>query len=241
MKNDGMTRRTALGAVGAAGLAAVASATTRPGPTSVDDDDELKTRFGDAKAITPIVPDLGGLTANRSPDGHASTILFGAEMGVDLDQDTDDNSATRIAVLEVPVSAQEPSAETFRGYSCDVRGFVDKDDETRVVVALDLGGTSSVLEFPYGESTTRDFRRAVFIYPFDQVQRETSPGRVVGVFVAPPPHFTALLTLSIQRRTPANKALVRLESLDVEIIDPAQSPRGDGPDERIERAKAKAG
>ncbi|WZO98242.1 hypothetical protein EP7_005301 [Isosphaeraceae bacterium EP7] len=220
-----ITRRSVLQSAGAAGLAGVVT-----GSRSASADEpataSFKTRFRKPKIVKPRIAELGDLPAtNISPDGLAITILFDKAMELSL-SDGEDLVTSLTASLLIPVSVQEPSAETFRGYSAFVRGFINKEKGTRVLLTLDLGETHDVADFPYGEVVSDDFVRPVFSYPVSELKREKPGGGTETIQVTPAPHFSAILTLTIQRHSPKDRATIKIDSLDVEIVDPSKTPSG---------------
>lgn len=220
-----ISRRSLLQTAGAAGIAGVVAA---GGDAAAREQETLsfKTQLKKPKAGKPNVADLGALPAtNISPDGLAINVLFDKAMELGL-AEGEELTATLIASLLIPVSAQEPTVENFRGYSAFVRGFVTKDPGTRVVLALDLGETHDVAEFPYGENVSKDFQRSIFSYPNDEMRRAKPDGGQETARTSPAPHFPVVMTLTIQRRSPRDKASIKVDSLDVEIVDPAKAPAG---------------
>jgi hypothetical protein len=219
------TRRSLLHSAGVAGLAGAVVGVTS-GAAEYTKQDSFETRFSKPKIVPPKVADLGTLPAtNISPDGLSIGIIFDKAMQLSLSGDGD-LTATLVASLLIPVSAQEPTVEILRGYSAIVRGSIQKDLGTRVVLTLDLGEIHNVTEFPYGEATSDNFRRAVFSYPASEAKRERPDGAIETIQISPAPHFVAVMTLSIQRRTTQDGATVSIDSLDVEIVDPAKAPTG---------------
>lgn len=218
----GITRRSALQTTGVAGLAGVIA-----GVESARADEsaspKFKTQLSKPKIVKPKIADLGDLPAvDISPDGLAMTISFDS-LQLDLSQG-DDLTATLVASLLIPVSVQEPATERFRGYAAHARGFVSKEPGTRVVVTLDLGEVHDAAEFPYDQELSEDFQRNVFSFPSGKKSHETPSGGVLTSPAASAPHFPATITLSIQRRSTRDQALVVVDSLNLEIIDPEKGP-----------------
>ncbi|WP_145268341.1 hypothetical protein [Tautonia plasticadhaerens] len=230
-----LTRRSVLQSGGLVGLAGVVPGRAVAGAQG--EGESFQSRFGEVRVLGAGLLEPGAVTGSVSPDGLATTILFGDRLDVRLDADVEAGSITRVAVLEIPVTIPDPKEERFLGYHASVPGTVVKGEGTRVVLSLDLGGSHHAVEYPFGEAyeggiNPDDF----FAYARIQVKQVVGPDGERDVIEIPtPPHFTAILMVSIQRRTPDEVASVLIENLDVEIIRPRKdsgSPQDGGTEGR---------
>ncbi|MEX1026757.1 MAG: hypothetical protein WD049_01935 [Candidatus Paceibacterota bacterium] len=219
------SRRFLLRSAVLAGLTLViSSAALATEPTSTD---RFKTQLGKAKAITAETMESGNLPVNISPDGLASTILLD-DLAVSIDGDAEAHSATKVAILEIPVTVPDLKEENFLGYHALLGGTVTKGEGTRVQISLDLGGTHHAVEFPFGKSFDGTIKpESYFAYSLSELKQADGPdGQRTLVGIPAPPHYTAIIVLSIQRRTPEDTASVEISSFDVEIIRPRKGPQG---------------
>ena len=182
--------------------------------TSSTDPAAFTTRFGQPAFVSADLYAPGNFNGNISPDGLAITALLG-EFKADLTTG-DNDSATKIAILRIPVALNVPLTELFLGFHVSLRGFVDKTSGVRISVFVELGGTTKTIEFPYGKAVTGDFEEELFNFTFyETVQRDLPDGTRAAITL--PPHLTAVVVLTIQRRGAADTGVVQIDSLDFEI------------------------
>lgn len=207
--------------------------------------ERFKTQLGKAKMISPGMIEPGNLVVNISPDGLATSILLGDDFAVSIGEDVEAHSATKVAIFEIPVTVPDLKEETFLGYHALVVGTVKKGEGTRVGISLDLGGTHQAVEFPFGKSFEGSIKpESYFSYSLAELKQVDGPdGQRTLVGIPAPPHYTAIMVVSIQRRTLEDTASVDITGLDVEIIRPQKGPQGSpdngGDDQGSEKYDAK--
>jgi hypothetical protein len=214
-----------LQSIGVAGLTGFIAAEATDEKTNPEE--RFETQLGRAKVVPPGVMELGEISVNLSPDGLATSILLGDKLALSIGEDEKRYSASKVAILEIPVTVPDMKEETFLGYHGLVIGTVSKGEGTRVALTLDLGSTHHFVEFPFGKSFDGPIRpEAFFGYSLEELKQVEGPGgERTTVGVPTPPHYTAVLVLSIQCRTPQDEASVNITGLDVEIIRPRKAPK----------------
>ena len=144
----------------------------------------------------------GVLTADKSSatsSGDVLTLLFDSAK-VDLQTQNDVPIGTWVGTVRVPM---RPGAKPKISYLQHVRGFVGKDKDSRVTILLDLGGTTHILNFPYGSVIQKDLLRQLI----SGVKPQSDAYSVTIVILA-------------ERRNPKSAVMVNLDSLDVEAKVP---------------------
>jgi len=206
MRQD-MSRRGMLGAVGVLGASALAARGA---------DDKPAEEAGDVRLGDPVVTrtqslDPGAVGENVSPDGHAMTLFFGdptkGDLQIGLSGTGQPLSAIKLATIQVPVRAGD-GATRLVGYAQFIQGFIQKTKGSRVVILADCGGTTKVVEYPFGqEVTAQDYLHAFF----SPNPRFTGDPQEAAV-----PQFTITLSVLAQTRSSEDAVLVSIDSLDVE-------------------------
>jgi len=77
--------------------------------------------------------------------GSVISILFDGAR-VELQNQGTPQAATWVGTFRIPVSSSKAVT-----YIQHLRGFVGKDADSRVLLVLDLGGKSHVVEYPFGK------------------------------------------------------------------------------------------
>jgi hypothetical protein len=176
----------------------------------------------------PLPPELvrpDKFVVNLSPDRHAATVVFNGTVAAGLDPNVGADTVATVATFFFPVCFSASAPATFRGGAAVLRGFLQKGPAARVAVLLELGGACRTLEFPYGETNNGNFREAVFSFEGFSADAGGGQGGTTQAQQLPPaPHYTAILIVSVQRRTKDASAMIQLDSLDVEIVDPQPPP-----------------
>lgn len=167
-------------------------------------------------AVVTVPPTIGAKTiaTNVSPDKLAQSILFDSlQAAYGPEQAATAFSPVKTAFLEIPVTAgTDPECELL-GYTIDVRGNVDLTRGARASVVVMFGGLSEQIEFPYetddedDESESEDFNKRFFFV----AQTVGVPAKTV--FRSP---LRLQLILSVETATPADAAVLTVESVDVE-------------------------
>lgn len=197
-------------------------------------DEGYATRLGEATVIRPQAH-TGKLGVNVSDDGQVTTILTDVLASIDDGVKTD--SVVKTAVLRIPVKLDKK--EMFLGYHSDLRGSISKDKGCRVTILLEMGGTACAMEFPFGEEREGEIEKTTFTFAQvdkqivtadddenvdeeddeeDEEEESIDQTGEIPVF-APPPHYTAVLCIIIQRRSKEDLANVQIDSLEVEIVN----------------------
>lgn len=132
--------------------------------------------------------------------------LIVPNLKLNLQNDAQPLHATATASFRIPVTP--PADGIFLGYKTDIRGFVSTTAGTRAVLYVDIAGSSSVFEFPFGDAFTGDFGRDLF-----SLQRSD----VGGDFAAHPvtPFLTITLLLSVERLTGGDPVVLELDTIDI--------------------------
>jgi hypothetical protein len=107
--------------------------------------------WGEVAVDEPLVvagKAIGGVTAA----GNALSVVFN-QCSVILESPDGPLSQTCVGSLTVPVTPAEGSA--LAGISLTVRGSIIKSAGTRAVLFTDAGGQQRVVEFPFGQQTSR--------------------------------------------------------------------------------------
>jgi hypothetical protein len=203
----------------------VASAVTLAGGGAIQASDEAPSdplRFGKPCAVTSTGLTADALThsANVSPDGRAITIIFDKSMQFTID----DSSLTRTwaAALQIPQALQKmPPTIVFMAFA---QGFVAKDPTARIVVTLDLGGVNRVVEFPFGDKAAdgSDWDAAVLSSLPTIVEHSTTPAgnELTTRKYLDLGFYPVAITVTIQRATPKDNAILTVSSFDLESLTP---------------------
>ena len=148
-----------------------------------------------------------------SSGNFLSVLLTGME--INLTGGGQPLSAVHTSAFRVPVS--QPEDRTFVGFKTDIRGFVQKDISSRVLLTADIAGTLHIIELPYGQELEGEFTRSLF-----SLQSKSPAGAVsehpLTSFV------TVTLVITVERLTEQNTARVALgaahavHSLDIELV-----------------------
>jgi hypothetical protein len=88
-----------------------------------------------------------------------------------------------------------------------IRGGVTKDKDARVVIFVDAGGKTSVIEYPYGRKTS------------SEIMRNLPAGVLSGG-----EDYSVTFLVVVERRNINSAVLVSLDSLDVNAGKSAQRP-----------------
>lgn len=138
---------------------------------------------------------------NVTPHGRNLSVLFDS-LRVSLQGTADSMTATRIASFQAGVEGIRGPA--WVQLSQQVRGHVTKDENTRVVIVLDLGQAVQVREYPYGRRMDSPIMRSL-------------PSRVR---LGPGQRYNGRIIVYAERRTPDAVVLVSIDSFDA-IIAPS--------------------
>jgi hypothetical protein len=137
---------------------------------------------------------------SATPHGRNLSVLFDS-LRVNLQSAADSMSATRIASFQAVVEGI--GSPRWVHLAQQVRGYVVKDENARVVIVLDLGQTVQVREYPYGRRLDSPIVRSL-------------PGRVR---LLPGQRYNGRIIVYAERRTPDADVLVDIDSYDA-IIAP---------------------
>jgi hypothetical protein len=223
-------------AIGAIGLISAAALTSRADEKSSQPEDSGDVRFGQPVVTTTRSLDPGAVVSNVSPDGHAMTLIFGdptkGDLQIGLGGGAEPLSAVKLVTIQVPVKPYGDKSRLI-GYGQDIRGYVQKSKESRVVVIADCGGTTKVVEYPYGREIAGEDYVISFFSPDT---RYIGDPQDIAV-----PHYAATLTLLVQLRSTAETVLAAIDTLDVEaqLIGVPTPPRPRPEDPFKERRKGR--
>ena len=230
--------------LGAAVLASGAALAARAEERSAQPSDSGDVQFGQPVATSTCSLDPGALSTNVSPDGHAITILFGDPMKGDLQiglggegKGAGYQSAVKLVTMHVPVKAGTDKTRLI-GYGQDIRGYIEKSKESRVVVIADCGGTTKVHEFPYGQEIAGQDYQISFFSPDTRYSGDPQD-QPVSV-------YPITLSLLVQSRSPQEKVVAAIDTLDIEaqlvgaVMPPRPRPEDPFKDRRKGRKNANA-
>jgi len=160
-------------------------------------------QWGKLKVCPPFA--LHAHDVPASSIGNVFSLIV-PNLKLNLQNDAQPLHATATASFRIPVTP--PADGIFLGYKTDIRGFVNTTAGTRAVLYVDIAGSSSVFEFPFGEASTGDFGRDLF-----SLQRSD----VGGDFSAHPvtPYLTMTLLLSVERLTGGDLGTLELDTIDI--------------------------
>jgi hypothetical protein len=127
--------------------------------------------------------------------GDVLTLLFDSAK-VDLQTQSEPLVGTWVGTMRVPIN---PRAKPRTSYLQHLRGSVDKTEDTRVMVVVDVGGKTFTTEFPYGATRHGNFLRQ-FISP---VPKKANA-------------YAATVLIIAERRATNGAVLVQVDGLDVE-------------------------
>jgi hypothetical protein len=184
-------------------------------------------RFDKPQGLTSVglTADALKFTSNISPDGRAVTLLFGGAFQFSLGQPDTDLTKTWAASLQIPQTFQQNPPPPLIVYSNVVRGSVDKAAGTRIVLTLDLGSTSHVVEYPFGKATHDDWDATV-LSPVPSVEKPSKTDQGTPVVTTVPlflSYYPVTISVTIQRATPQDSALISLGSIDIETPSAVQA------------------
>jgi hypothetical protein len=145
------------------------------------------------KAIQPGV--LPGDRFSATSIGDVLTLLFDSAK-VDLQTQNDSLVGAWLGTVRVPINA---GTKARTSYLQHLRGSVNKTEDTRVVVVVDVGGKTFTSEFPYGGTRNGNFLRQ-FVSP---ILKKSNA-------------YTATVLIVAERRAAVGAVLVQVDGLDVE-------------------------
>jgi hypothetical protein len=117
-------------------------------------------------------------------------------------------SSVRAYTAHVPLTLSDN--ESLLGYSCDLRGFLGKDRDTRAWLMVEAGSTVKMREFPFEEEYEGDFSLSLF-----NLQRRPSQEEQPRLSVIAP--CTITVVVGVQRRSPENSVTVSIDSIDLAL------------------------
>lgn len=154
--------------------------------------------FDKRKMLQPIkIPD-DFVSMTASPDNYAISTLFD-NFKIDLQTANDALSGAIFTGFRVPVKTAP--GKKFIYYRQDLRGVVQKDADARIVLFLDLGGKSAIIEFPFGKKYGENFLRSF-------------PRRVNNIENN---GYLAILAIIVERRDVNSAAFVQIDSFDIAV------------------------
>ena len=161
--------------------------------SSKANDDEVYFDSQNREVPTPTV--LGSEKMSATGIGKVTTILFD-EAKLSLQTATDPRVGDWIGTVRIPVKDMTSSTMS---YLQDIRGSLTKDADSRVTVVLSLGGTSRVLDFPYGQKFNGNISRRIVSLPTSRH----------------PNQYVATIVIYAERRKASSALLVQIDSIDV--------------------------
>jgi len=129
--------------------------------------------------------------------GNLSVLLNSFQ--VDLQGPNDSLTAVRTVAFQAQL--QGVGSATWLRFNQDVRGAVQKDANSRVVIVLDLGTSVQVREYPYGQALNSPIRRTL----------------VSRVRWQPGQRYRGTITVMVERRTPDAVVRVDIDSFDATV------------------------
>ncbi|HEX9996948.1 MAG TPA: hypothetical protein VGB45_07385 [Abditibacterium sp.] len=138
-------------------------------------------------------------------------------------------NTVRMAAIRIPVTL--PPETFFVGYKTDIRGDIIKSKGARAVVVADVGGTTRVLEFPYGQeigsppSATDQTEQAPgnlktlskpFLHDMFSLQRTDSKDDEAEHPTVP--SLIVTLHVSVERKSSMDHVHLFIDSLDLEAV-----------------------
>lgn len=160
--------------------------------------------FEKREMLQPIKMPDDSVSMTASPDNSAISTLFD-KFSVNLQTANDALSGAVFTGFRVPVKTAPGSK--FIYYTQDLRGFIEKDADARIVLFLDLGGKLTTIEFPYGKKHEGDLLRS---FPLRVRNVETNS-------------YLATLGITVERRNVKNIAFIQIDSFDLAVgITPKQ-------------------
>jgi len=193
-------------------------------------------QFGQPVATTTCSLDPGAVNSNVSPDGHAMTVFFGDPMKGDLQIGLGGGSgylsAAKLVTIQVPVRTTSEKSRLI-GYGQDIRGYVQKRKVSRVVIIADCGGTTKVVDYPFGQEIQGQDYAISFFSPDTRYLGDPQDQAV--------PQYAATLTILAQVRSATEVVLAAIDTLDVEaqLLAAPCPPRSRPEDPFKERKKGR--
>jgi hypothetical protein len=218
---------TSVAAIGASGLLARLARSDDPDPN-----EPFQPSFGipvgQEPGIVPPAAVIGSITEDK--------LVGMARFGENTDQfilDTQGQSANTLcctAIIEIPATVPQTRnqfAKYLTGYLVAIDGDLRKDGDSRILLSLDLCGTVESIDLKYGEPAHVKLDEYEFfsLPKFGTVVEytDTDPPMRTTRFAPAPPFFTAVITITIQRRTADASASAVLRSLAVSMVQPKPS------------------
>jgi hypothetical protein len=232
MKRD-PSRREMIGAVGLVATAAVMAKGDDKPDKKYNDGDVL---FGKPSLTSTQSLDPAAVAINVSPDAHAFTLLFGdpvkGDLQIGLGGSNEPLSMVKLVTIQIPVKSIGEKSRLI-GYGQDIRGYIPKSKESRVVLTADCGGTTKVVEYPYGQEILGEDYTISFFSPDNRFLGDPQP--------LPVPQYSATLTLQVQVRAAGEAVLAAIDSLNVEaqLVEAPSPPRPTPEDPFKDRRKGR--
>jgi hypothetical protein len=216
--NAPINRRQAIAVASAVSLAAVRTAQAADEPKA----DPVRFDKPQAETTTGLAANSLTFSSNVSPDGRAVSMIFDKSMQFAFDNNDPYLTKTWAASIRIPRALQNmPPTVVFMGI---VRGFMIKDSNARIAVSLDLGGVHHVVNFPFGggASAQKDWTETVFSpLPTVEQQTQTPTGNTqVTQKLLDLGYYSIAVSVTMQRATTNDAALLKVDSIDVETLVP---------------------
>ncbi len=181
-------------------------------------------------AVCPVqpLPDTG---FSFKPTGNfLSVISTDTGLKLELQNAEQPLHAAQSAAFTIPVTI--PDNAILVGYQTDLRFYVRKDAQSQIILTMEIGGTTRVFEFPYGEARedvevkqvptkegnavdpTAKSRTNISRDMFSLQRTGLSEGAEHPVTSL----LTATLLVSVQRQTPTSMAMVIVDTLDIQAV-----------------------
>jgi hypothetical protein len=227
------SRREILGVVGLLGATAVTALGDEKANQAGSGGD---VQFGQPVLTSTQSLDPTAVGSNVSPDGHAMTLLFGdpvkGDLQIGLGGGAGALSAVKLVTIQVPVQTTSEKSRLI-GYGQDIRGYVQKTKESRVVIIADCGGTTKVVDYPFGQEIQGQDYIISFFSPDTRFSGDPQD--------QPVPQYAATLTILAQTRSATEVVLAAIDSLDVEaqLLAAPSPPRSRPEDPFKERRKGR--
>jgi hypothetical protein len=216
--NTPINRRQAIAVASAVSLAAVRTVQAADEPKA----DPVRFDKPQSETTTGLAANSLTFSSNVSPDGRAVSMIFDKSMQFALDNNDPYLTKTWAASIRIPRALQNmPPTVVFMGI---VRGFMIKDSNARIAVSLDLGGVHHAVNFPFGggAGAQKDWTETVFSpLPTVEQQIQTPTGNTqVTQKVLDLGYYSIAVSVTMQRATTNDAALLKVDSIDVETLVP---------------------
>ncbi|HEU4510653.1 MAG TPA: hypothetical protein VFR78_20655 [Pyrinomonadaceae bacterium] len=140
---------------------------------------------------------LGAKQFSATSIGSVLTLLFDSAK-VSLQTENDPLATSWSGTVTIPINtAAKPKPGSYLQH---IRGSLMKTKDSRVTIFLNLGGKSSVVEFPYGR-----------VHNGDVLQKLVSP-----VKAGSQERYTASITIFVERRNKKSAVAIDIDSIDVD-------------------------